>query len=279
MGTIAVYQLLISGMKSKPPLIGITTALIEISTPAQRETRVFCLRSDYVEAVRRSGGLPILLPPGEPEESASILERVDGLVFSGGGDIDPSVYNGEPHPTIYNVDAKRDRFELALSQLALGADIPILGICRGLEVMVVATGGSLVSHLPDEFGESVIHRAEQSCPSEHPVQIAPGSRLATMIGTTETTIVSWHHQATRTVPLGWRIAAQATDGVIEALEHKRHPWAIAVQWHPELSLDDPQQQIFRSFVAAAQERQTALPQGNACSSSGGDSRAQAQVAG
>lgn len=248
-------------MKLKPPLIGITTPLVEFTTPAQRETQLFCLRSDYVEAVRRAGGMPILLPPGEPEESTLLLERVDGLVFSGGGDIDPSIYNGEPHPTIYNIDVKRDRFELALSQLALSTDVPVLGICRGLEVLVVATGGNLVPHLPDEFGEFVVHRMEQSIPSEHTVQIAPGSRLAQVIGTTETTIVSWHHQATRTVPLGWRIAAQAEDGVIEALEHKHHPWAIALQWHPELSLNDPQQQsIFRSFIAAAQNRQAAFSQ-------------------
>ncbi|MBV8887820.1 MAG: gamma-glutamyl-gamma-aminobutyrate hydrolase family protein [Chroococcidiopsidaceae cyanobacterium CP_BM_RX_35] len=248
-------------MKLKPPLIGITTPLIEFTTPQERKTQLFCLRSDYVEAVRRVGGMPILLPPGEPEESALLLERVDGLVFSGGGDIDPSIYNGEAHPTIYNTDVKRDRFELALSQLALSTDVPVLGICRGLEVLVVATGGNLVPHLPDEFGEAVAHRVEQSVPSEHAVQIAPGSRLAKMIGTTETTIVSWHHQATRTVPLGWRIAAQAKDGVIEALEHKHHPWAIALQWHPELSLNDPRQQsIFRSFIAAAQDRQAALSQ-------------------
>ncbi len=102
-------------MKTKPPLIGITTPLITVTTPEQQQTRLYCLRCDYVDAVRRSGGLPVLLPPGEPEESAAILERLDGLVLSGGGDIDPCVYNGTSHPTIYNVDVQRDRFELALS--------------------------------------------------------------------------------------------------------------------------------------------------------------------
>jgi putative glutamine amidotransferase len=109
-----------------------------------------------------------------------------------------------------------------------------------------------VSHLPDEFGEAIAHRTYQSRPSEHSVQIAPESLLANVIGATEPKIVSWHHQAVRTVPSGWRITARASDGVIEALEHEHHPWAIALQWHPELSLNDPQQQrIFQAFVAAA----------------------------
>ena len=234
-------------MKSKPPLIGITT-------PGQGETRLFCMRSEYVDAVRLAGGVPILLPPGEPDPSF-ILERVDGLIFSGGGDIDPAIYNGSLHPTIYNVDPERDRFELALATLALGTDIPVLGICRGLEVLVVATGGNLVSHLPDEFGEAIAHRTNQSLPSEHGVKIAPESRLAKIVGATEAKIVSWHHQATRTVPPDWNITARAPDGVIEALEHKHHPWAIALQWHPELAIKEPlQQRILWGFVTAAQNR-------------------------
>ena len=239
-------------VKSKPPLIGITTA-------SQHLTGSFYLPGVYVKAVRSAGGLPILLPPGEPEEGAFILERIDGLIFSGGGDIDPSAYNGSLHPTIYNLDPERDRFEIALSQLALSTDIPVLGICRGLEVLVVATGGSLVSHLPDEFGAVVVHRAEQALPSKHLVQIASESRIATFMEMTEATVVSWHHQATSTVPPGWRVTAKAPDGVIEALEHERHPWAIALQWHPELSIkDQAQQRIFQAFVTAAHNRRAAL---------------------
>lgn len=233
-------------MKSKPPLIGITTSGHHI-------TGSFCLRGEYVEAVRSAGGMPILLPPGEPEEASSILEQVDGLILSGGGDIDPAAYNGTPHPTIYNIDPERDRSELALAKLVLATDIPVLGICRGLEVLVVATGGSLVSHLPDEFGDLVVHRADQLHSAEHSVQIAPGSLLNTLVGTTMVNVMSWHHQAASIVPPGWRVTARAADGVIEALEHEHHPWAIALQWHPELSLNDPfQQRILRAFVAAAQ---------------------------
>lgn len=245
-------------IKHQPPLIGITTA-------SQYLTGNFYLPGVYVNAVRSAGGLPILLPLGEPEEGAAILERIDGLIFSGGGDIDPSAYKGSPHLTIYNLNPERDRFEIALSKLALSTDIPVLGICRGLEVLVVATGGSLVTHLPDEFGDVVVHRAQQTLPSEHLVQIASESRLASFMGTTEATVVSWHHQAISTVPQGWRVAAHAPDGVIEALEHERHPWAIALQWHPELSIKDSRQQrIFQAFIKAAQNRKAVLLQIRYC---------------
>lgn len=240
-------------MKFHRPVIGITTS-------NQPQTGNFCLRREYVDAVRLAGGLPMLLPPGEPHP-ASILEWVDGILFSGGGDIDPATYNGATHHTIYNVDAERDRFELSLAQLALKTDIPIMGICRGLEILVVATGGNLVTHLPDKFGEKITHRQEQTCPCEHNVHIATGTRLAHIMGAGEAKIVSWHHQAANTISSDWRIAARAADGVIEALEHEYHPWAIVLQWHPELALaDSRQQRIFRAFVTAAAQRKTTFSQ-------------------
>ena len=231
-------------MKSKPPLIGITTS-------GQLLTGNFSLSSFYVEAVRLAGGVPVLIPAGEPN-LLTILESLNGLIFSGGGDIDPAIYNGVSHPTIYNVDPERDRSEISLAQLALATHIPILGICRGLEVLVVATGGSLYPHLPDKFGEVVVHRTDQMHSIEHNVQISVQSRLAEIIGATEIAVVSWHHQAVSTVPLEWRVAARAADGVIEALEHQHHPWAIALQWHPELSIHNSlQQRILQAFVAAS----------------------------
>ncbi len=240
-------------MKFYPPLIGITTS-------GQNQTGSFCVRREYIDAVRLAGGLPMLLPPGEPN-LATVLEWVDGILFSGGGDIDPAIYNGASHPTIYNVNAERDRFELSLAQLALHSDIPILGICRGLEILVVASGGKLVTHLPDEFGETIAHRAQQTRPCEHSIQITTGTRLASIISPGEAKIISWHHQAASTIPTAWRLAAQAPDGVIEALEHEYHPWAIALQWHPELALNDTRQQrIFRTFVTAAQHRKAAFSQ-------------------
>ncbi|MDF5712587.1 MAG: gamma-glutamyl-gamma-aminobutyrate hydrolase family protein [Rhizonema sp. NSF051] len=233
----------------QPPLIGITTG-------GRRMMGNFSLAAVYVDAVRKAGGRAILLPPSEPDPSF-ILELVDGLVFSGGGDIDPDAYNGSPHPRIYNIDSERDAFELTLARQLLNSNIPVLGICRGLEVLMVASGGDLVAHLPDEFGEAIAHRVDQLQPIEHQVEILPETHLAKLIGVKDITVVSWHHQATRTVPEGWRVAASAPDTVIEALEHEHHPWALALQWHPELSLNDRlQQRIFSAFIEAAQNRAT-----------------------
>lgn len=235
------------------PVIGITTV-------GQNEYGNYCSHHAYVEAVRLAGGLPVLLPPGEPN-LAAILNVVDGLIFTGGGDIEPATYNGDLHPTIARVDPQRDAFELTLARLVLNTDVPVLGICRGLEVLVVTSGGTLIPHIPDEYGEVVAHTRDRVHTSEHRVQIVPESRLATMIGTTEATIVSWHHQAARTAPPGWQVTAYAADGLIEALEHEHHPWAIAVQWHPELSLNDPpQQRLFRALVKAARVRKLAIKQ-------------------
>ena len=231
-------------MKSQPALIGITTS-------SQMLAGSFCLSRLYVEAVRSAGGVPILIPAGEPD-SSTILSRLDGLILSGGGDLDPEIYNGASHVTIYNVDRERDRSEISLAQLILSTNIPVLGICRGLEVLVVATGGSLIPHLPDEVGEVVIHRAHQSSAIEHSVKIAANSRLAEIVGATELNVFSWHHQAASIVPQEWNVTARAADGVIEALEHKHHPWAIALQWHPELAIHDRlQQRIFQAFIHAA----------------------------
>lgn len=235
------------------PVIGITTF-------GQNEIGHYHIAGAYVNAVRCSGGLPVLLPPDETDPAA-ILEVVDGLIFSGGGDLDPATYNGSMHPSISKVDQKRDTFELTLARLALNTNIPVLGICRGIGVLSVVSGGSLVPHIPDEFGEVVAHVGESTPTVKHRVQISPESRLAKMIGSTEATVVSWHHQAVHSVPPGWRVTAHASDNVIEALEHKDHPWAIAVQWHPELSPIDPlQQRIFQALVEAAHTQKSATEQ-------------------
>ena len=233
---------------TQPPTIGITTF-------DRNEHGHYHLASTTVEAIRLAGGLPILLPPSEADESAAILEVLDGLIFSGGGDLDPATYNGSAHPAISDVNQLRDAFELELARLVLKTDIPVLGICRGIGVLSVASGGSLVSHIPDEFGELVAHTGGTAQSVKHQVQIEPDSRLASIMETSEVTVVSLHHQAVRNVPPGWRIVAHTSDQVIEAIEHEHHPWAIALQWHPELALDNPQEQrIFGSLVKAAYQR-------------------------
>ncbi|BBD62861.1 peptidase C26 (plasmid) [Nostoc sp. HK-01] len=236
--------------KSRKPLIGITTygrlAAIPFSVP-----------SEYIDAVRTAGGVPILLPPGETEPDV-LLDSIDGLMLSGGGDIDPVCYNGFVHPTIYSVDAERDAFELQLAKFALESHLPILGICRGLQILAVTTGGTLIPHIPDVYGTSALHRLEpepgRRLPTEHFVKIDVESRLAQCLQDSYLSVISWHHQAIAQVPSVWRIVGHAPDdGVIEAVEHEHHPWAVGVQWHPELSINDPSHhKIFKAFVQAAQ---------------------------
>lgn len=231
--------------KNGLPLIGITTY-------GRNEPVPFSLPAVYVDAVRAAGGVPVLLPPGETDPSL-LLEPLDGLIIPGGGDIDPRWYGGEPHDSIYCIDPERDGFELALARFALNNQIPIFGICRGLQILIVASGGTLISHVPDEY--SGLHRIDpepgQRNPTEHQVQITvPGSFLAQITKSTTFSVVSWHHQAVRTVPQGWRVVAHSLeDGLIEAIEHQYHPWAIGVQWHPELSPNGREHQlIFRAFI-------------------------------
>jgi putative glutamine amidotransferase len=230
-----------------PPLIGLTTY-------GRDENNRFYLPAEYVEAVRRAGGMPVLLPPGEPYWKELFLQ-IDGLLLTGGGDIDPGLYGGIRHETIYNLDPKRDRGELELAREAVASELPTLGICRGAQVINVALGGTLIEHLPDVVGDAVPHRNPPRLPTRHTVEVTVGSRLARILGQTELSPASWHHQAVRTAAPKLEIVARAPDGTVEAMEMAEHPWLTAVQWHPELTAaDDPvQQSLFDSFVQAARE--------------------------
>ncbi len=227
-----------------PPLIGITTY------PPDEQGRLLLPR-EYGEAVRRAGGIPILIGPGEPR-LAELLTRLDGLVLAGGGDIDPARYGAEPHERLYGVHAERDAQELQLVREVCASHLPTLAICRGLQVLNVALGGTLIQHLPDVVGETVLHRVPPRGPVPHVVQLAENSRLAGILQATEFSAASWHHQAIQTPGQGLRIAAHAPDGVIEAVEVESHPWLLGVQWHPELTAatDPIQQRLFQSFVEA-----------------------------
>lgn len=231
----------------KRPLIGLTTY-------GRNEKNQYQLLADYSWSIFRAGGAPVLLPPVGGGSLAEIwLNRIDALILTGGGDMDPSLYGAERHPTMYTLDEERDTSEIVLAREALKSSLPILAICRGLQVVNVALGGTLHPHLPDVFGEQVAHRLPPREPTYHEVVLTPESRLAALLGTNEINGVSWHHQAIHQLGTGMVATGHAPDGVIEAAEIPSHPWFIGVQWHPEMSSEhDPvQQHIFEAVVAAA----------------------------
>ncbi len=231
----------------KRPLIGLTTH-------APNDEGHFHLSAHYVEAVRRAGGIAVLLPPGDaqPEE---ILARLDGLIFTGGGDVEPALYGAAEHEASYGMNAERDRAEGDLIRAAIAGEKPMLCICRGIQILNVALGGTLQQHLPDVVGEDILHRAPPREPVPHPVNITPGTLLAETIGATECTPDSWHHQAVDQPGAGLKPIARAPDGTIEALAHESHPFLLAVQWHPELTAahDPGQQAIFDGLVTRCAE--------------------------
>ena len=230
-------------MSVKIPIIGITTY-------GRNKEGDYYLPAKYVDGVRQAGGLPILLAPGE-KNVVEVFSLVDGILFAGGGDLAPTIYGGKPHPRIARVDAERDRFEMSLARLALASDKPVLGICRGFQLLNIVTGGDLLQHVPDKYDGAVLHRQENGDQTEHEVNLMAGSRLAEIIGATRINVVSMHHQALDRIAHGWQVVAHADDGLVEAIEHTNHPWMVAVLWHPELALDDPNhQRVFAAFVKA-----------------------------
>lgn len=227
-----------------------TFPIIGITTRARNPKRRFCVGVSYVDAVRRADGIPLLIPP-EEERLEALVDRVDGLVLTGGGDIDPARYGGAPRESVYEVNAARDESEIAVVKAALKREIPIFGICRGAQVINVTLGGTLIEHLPEPEDGMGHRRGVKSV--RHPVSAVPDSHLASLMGASDVTPASNHHQAVRDVAPGLKVVARAPDGVIEGLEMPGYPFLIAVQWHPEVSAaDDPtQQRLFDRFVEAA----------------------------
>jgi putative glutamine amidotransferase len=229
------------------PLIGISS----YGRAGERQT--FSLPCEYVDVVRLVGGVPIVLPAVEGEIPEA-LDTIQALILPGGGDVDPAHYGGVRHEANYGISAERDGFELAIARAALARpELPILCICRGMQLLNVALGGDLVSHIPDHYGNGVVHRNPERLPVIHPVRIDPGSRLAAMLGTTDLEVHSVHHQAVGRLGEGLRAVAWAPDGVVEAVESETHPFVVAVQWHPELGAlgDERPRRLFEALVARA----------------------------
>ncbi|MEV7006055.1 gamma-glutamyl-gamma-aminobutyrate hydrolase family protein [Streptosporangium sp. NPDC051022] len=213
------------------PVIGIT-CYVEPARFTVWETTTALLPYDYVDHVVRAGGQPVILPPaGEP---ATVAGRLDGLILAGGGDIDPARYGRAPHEQTGYVRDFRDDAEFGLVAAALELRIPFLGICRGLQVLNVALGGSLHQHLPDVVGDRA-HAPAPGLFGRMPVRPVPGSLTAEILGADPTEVAHYHHQAVDEVGTGLAVTARAADGTVEAVELEGHPFALAVQWHPEAS--------------------------------------------
>ncbi len=236
------------------PLIGICAyGLGERQVDSPHYSRYYVLPGEYVAAIRRAGGVPVLLPPGE-ESFAGWLGALAGIVIPGGTDVGPDKYGGDPHdPRILPVEAQRDESEIALTKAAVEADMPLLLVCRGMQILNVAFGGTLHADL-GSLGNRDIHRSSEGLWATHEVDAIPGSTLADAMGTTRAAPTSGHHQGVDVVGDGLDVVARAPDGIVEALGVPGHRWAVAVQWHPEVTAaeDRTQQGIFDSLVAATQ---------------------------
>ena len=231
------------------PVIGITTYVTQARWGHWDEEAAL-VPAAYVEALERAGGRPVLIPPSEHGVEET-LDAVDGLLFSGGSDLDPDLYDQEPHDETSGIVPERDRAELALLEAALARDLPVLAVCRGSQVLNVARGGDLVQHLPDVVGDDK-HKHTPGTFADHDVTLQPGTRLASLLGD-HAPVKSHHHQGFGRVGDGLRVAAHAEDGTIEAVEDPSRRFAFGVLWHPEAGED---LKLFEELVDAAREFRT-----------------------
>jgi putative glutamine amidotransferase len=231
------------------PLIGVT---LDSEQPGgYSKYPWYALRQNYADAIIAAGGLPVALPHN-PELAAAYLDRIQGLVVTGGAfDVDPALYGeGDRHATV-TLKENRTAAELSLTKGALDRNMPVLGICGGQQLLAVAFGGSLIQHIPDSIDNALEH--EQPNPRHEPghkIAVSPETLLHRIVGAVEMNVNSAHHQAVRVAGPHAVINAVAPDGVVEGVEDARYRFALGVQWHPEYLIDPGDAKIFAAFVAA-----------------------------
>ena len=234
------------------PLIGVCAA-VEQARWASWDVVVTMAPQTYATAIQAAGGVAVILPPDPAaiEEPDMLLDRIDGLLLAGGSDIDPATYGSEPGPETVGFRAERDEFELALLRRAIERDMPALGICRGMQVLNVARGGTIDQHVPDRLGGAVLHREVAGTYSEHDVEIVAGSLAARAVAGEHATVKSHHHQGVDRLGEGLAISGySATDRIVEAIELPDRRYALGVLWHPE---EDMRSKVIGSLVEAARQ--------------------------
>lgn len=233
--------------RSDPPVVALTTYVEEVSRTPWVDQPSAVLPRDYTLSVERAGALPVLLVPRldvTPAVVSGWLDRVDALIISGGVDVESSRYGAPPHPSVQQARPDRDETELLLVAEARRRGMPLLGICRGMQVMAVETGGTLEQHLPDRVGHDE-HSPAPGVFGTHAVSVRSGSRVAAIVGE-QVDVPTYHHQAVLTHP-GYDASAWTADGTLEAMEDPDADFCLAVQWHPEAGTDPS---LFEALVAA-----------------------------
>lgn len=231
------------------PVIGITTYVEQATWGAWPDVLAALVPHAYVHHVEQAGGIAVLIPPRADTDEAlarELLQRLDGVVITGGVDVAPELYGAQRHPSVQATRVDRDTTETALSALTLALDVPVLGVCRGMQVMAVASGGELEQHVPERVG-SDLHSPTGAEYSSHPVTTVGGTQTADVIGAELAGVPSHHHQSVLRHP-GYTASAWAPDGTLEAMENSDSRFRIAVQWHPEVSTDG---RLFQALVDAA----------------------------
>ena len=245
------------------PLIGITTRprLVHASGG---DMWADTLNHTYRNGVTRAGGIPVLLAPVVDDAVPHLLDRIDGLLLTGGGDVDPTLYGSAPTKEMYGIDPGRDRFEMALAREASRRKLPVLAVCRGIQILNVSLGGSLIEDIPSEIGSDYHAKiGDEVFVTHQRVRIDESCGLAALVETTDLAVNSIHHQALRRVADGLHPVAWAEDGVIEAIESDDTEWPlIGVQWHPEYLGevdDDPSHKLFAAFIDSAAAARLTTP--------------------